>query len=160
MLVTSIECWCSTLMQNGQNRHQQFIAVTNTFRLQHPSPTSMLPIIWFGLTISFKRWNFTKCFNLIVWHIYYCCILWKCSWNRCQTTWPMKCVNAKLSGNQSESYCMIRKNLMGIRVHTVWFMPCTMEKFSRNRQLWLFSANWIFRENFKNLELTKDFDYQ
>ena len=27
--------------QNGQNRHQHLIVVTNTIRLEHPSPTSM-----------------------------------------------------------------------------------------------------------------------
>ena len=56
MLVTSFECWCPTLPgniqgkeildvgdQNGQNRHQNPKFATNTFRLQHPSPTLMLP---------------------------------------------------------------------------------------------------------------------
>ena len=27
--------------QKGQNGHQHLIVLTNTFRLQHPSPTSM-----------------------------------------------------------------------------------------------------------------------
>ena len=144
-------------MQKGQNRHQQFIAVTNTFRLQHRSPTSMLPIIRFGLTISFKRWNFTKCFNLIVWHIYYCCILWKCSWNCCQTTWPIKWLNTKLSGNQSESYCMIRRYLMGIRVHTVWFMPCTMEKIFQKPSIVIFSGKLNLSRKFQKSWIDKRF---
>ena len=28
-------------VENGQNRHQDLKVVANTFRLQHPSPTSM-----------------------------------------------------------------------------------------------------------------------
>ena len=45
MLVTYFECWCPTLVdvsdQNGRNPHEHLIIVTNTFYLQHPSPTSM-----------------------------------------------------------------------------------------------------------------------
>ena len=41
ILVT--ECWLDVSEKNGQNRNQNLIVVTNTFRLQHPSPTSMFP---------------------------------------------------------------------------------------------------------------------
>ena len=48
MLATEFRCWYRTLMwkmdvgdQNGLHRHQQLFVVTDTFRLQHPSPTSM-----------------------------------------------------------------------------------------------------------------------
>ena len=54
ILVTSLRCWCPSWAAqrlckkivdfgdlNGQNRRQHLIVVTNTFRLQHPSPTSM-----------------------------------------------------------------------------------------------------------------------
>ena len=41
--------------QKGQNRHQHLIVVTNTFRLQHPSPTSMKPIeITLRMLVSLK----------------------------------------------------------------------------------------------------------
>ena len=53
MLLIDLVCWYSTLIkkildvgdQNGQNRHQHLIVVTNTFRLQHPSPTSIFNIL-------------------------------------------------------------------------------------------------------------------
>ena len=43
-------CWWHLLNvggQNGQNRQQYLIIVTNALRLQHPSPTSMLPSNYF-----------------------------------------------------------------------------------------------------------------
>ena len=49
---TFFGCWCPTLVlekignvgdENGQNRHQHLKVIANTFRPQHPSPTSMLP---------------------------------------------------------------------------------------------------------------------
>ena len=33
-------CW----LPNGQDRHQRYLIVSNTFRLQHPSPTSVTNI--------------------------------------------------------------------------------------------------------------------
>jgi len=49
ILVTSFGCWGRTLLLNDRrcwwqkrpNRHQHLKVVANTFRLQHPSPTSM-----------------------------------------------------------------------------------------------------------------------
>ena len=53
VLVALFECWCPKLIlelmivnvadQNARNRHQHLIVVINSFRLQHPSLTSMSP---------------------------------------------------------------------------------------------------------------------
>ena len=49
ILVTSFGSWCSTLMiedvddRNSKKHHQHLRIVTNIFRLQRPSPTSIWP---------------------------------------------------------------------------------------------------------------------
>ena len=77
-LVTSSKCWprrqCKKILgvgdQKGQNRHRHLREVSNTFRPQHPSPTSMSPT--FRVYIMVKRskllsWNINEqldCENL------------------------------------------------------------------------------------------------
>ena len=45
MLVTKKTLSHQILVLTGQNRHQLLIVVTNTFRLQHPSPISILRLM-------------------------------------------------------------------------------------------------------------------
>ena len=74
ILVTIFECLCPTLLlkikdvgdKNGQNRNQHLKVVTNTFHLQHPSPTSVsqtCSVLGTFLKIigifNFKYWDFS-----------------------------------------------------------------------------------------------------
>ena len=49
LLKVCARCLCKMIVdvgdRNGQNRHQYLIVITNTFPLQHPSPTSMWPSV-------------------------------------------------------------------------------------------------------------------